>query len=343
MSSAVAVQQELVSADSHVIERVELWKDVVPPSFWPDDGRVYQGRPGGSDPHARLAEMAEDGVTREVLYPSLGLNLFALEDPATQEAAFSLYNTWLAGYCAAQPDRLLGAAMIAAYDAERAVAEIRRSVAAGLRGIILWQSPHPDLPLSAEHYDPIWRAAAEARLPVSFHILTGFDYSREIHAHRAELAPLEIYRGAVARKLSSAVECLFQLVFGGVFERHPDLHAVLVENEVGWLPFVLDQWDYYWGRLATTRPVPISRRPSEYFRSNVHVTFFRDPIVGRLLEWWGAESCMWSNDYPHRNSTWPRSREHVENTLGHLPEELRRRVTRGNCEGLYRLGAGAPS
>src|SRR5206468_2598118 len=62
-------------------------------------------RPGGWDPKARLEDMAVDGVSAEVLYPSLGLGLYWIEDPAFQEACFRAYNDWLIEFCAATPDR----------------------------------------------------------------------------------------------------------------------------------------------------------------------------------------------------------------------------------------------
>ena len=66
----------LFSSDSHVMESPEMWADHLPASFWPDGGGSFQGQPGGHDPEARLEEMGQDGVTAEVLYPTLGLKLF---------------------------------------------------------------------------------------------------------------------------------------------------------------------------------------------------------------------------------------------------------------------------
>ena len=56
-------------------------------------------RPGGWDPLERMKDMVTDGVAAEVLYPSLGLGLFCLEDAALQEALFRTYNDWLIKYC----------------------------------------------------------------------------------------------------------------------------------------------------------------------------------------------------------------------------------------------------
>jgi predicted TIM-barrel fold metal-dependent hydrolase len=119
--------------------------------------------------------MAKDGVS-EVLYPTLGLQLYAIPEAALQEACFATYNDWLIDYCKIAGDRLLGVATIACYDIDHAVAELRRCRNAGLRGAEIWQAPHPDLPLYSEHYEPLWSALEELEMPLSLHILTGFSY-----------------------------------------------------------------------------------------------------------------------------------------------------------------------
>ena len=157
----------LFSADSHVMEPVDLWTNGVPlsmrdsaPSFPPHKvGEGFQSQAGGWDPHERQKEMARDNVSAEVLYPTLGLGLFALDDPKMQVACFQVYNDWIAEYCAVAPERLLGVAMIATHDINTAVSELERSSKAGLRGALVWQTPRPDLPFKSAHYDPLWEAA----------------------------------------------------------------------------------------------------------------------------------------------------------------------------------------
>ena len=53
-----------------------------------------------------MKDMVTDGVAAEVLYPSLGLGLFCLQDAAFQEALFRTYNDWVIDYCQKVPDRL---------------------------------------------------------------------------------------------------------------------------------------------------------------------------------------------------------------------------------------------
>ena len=323
----------IISADSHVMESPELWAKELPASFWPDAGASFQAQPGGHDPKARLSEMQEDGVSAEVLYPTLGLKLFGLDDADVQERAMRSYNDWLIDYCQGHNDRLVGVACISAYDIEKAIAELERCHAEGLGGFLLWQAPHPDMPFTSERYDPLWAAAERLHMPLSLHILTGHNYSKQLGITKG----IDHYRGSVNLKLLTVTDALMDLIFSGALERFPDFKVVLVENEVGWLPFVLSQWDYYFHRFREAHPLAIERQPSDYFYRQVYATFFRDPLTAHLFDWWGADNCMWSNDYPHPNSTWPNSREIIEKNLGHLSDETKTKLLRTTVQSLYGL------
>ena len=104
----------IVSSDSHIMEPADLWEKNLTPNLrakypkYPVRNSPGE-KPGGWDPRARLDEMAVDGVSAEVLYPTYGLRLFALEDAALQEACFRIGNDWLIDYCRTAPRRLFTA------------------------------------------------------------------------------------------------------------------------------------------------------------------------------------------------------------------------------------------
>ncbi|MBI2538591.1 MAG: amidohydrolase [Deltaproteobacteria bacterium] len=336
----------IISADSHVMEPPDLWKTGVPPAFresaplFPPHkvGEGFQHHPGGHDPHERIKEMEVDGLTAEVLYPTLGLDLFGLDDAALQEACFRTYNDWLIEYCQAAPKRLVGIPAISVYNIDHGVKELERCRKAGLKGSIIWQVPHADLPFHSEHYDRFWAAAQDLDAPVSLHILTGHGYNKNKERRKG----VEHYRGSVNLKLLDIANALFELMFYGVLERYPRLKIVTVENEVGWIPFMLQQWDYYFHRFQGVNPPPMKRDPSEIFNSQVCACFFNDAVGGHNMEWWsGVENCMWSNDFPHPNSTWPNSRKVIERDLGHLSKEQRTKLLYANVARLYNMDLAA--
>ena len=340
-SKVCGPQEVIISADSHVMEPPDLWVKGVSAKFKDDApkfpehkvGEGFQKHPGGHDPIERIKEMETDGVSAEVLYPTLCLTLFGLDDAALQEECFRVFNDWLIEYCRVSPKRLLGVGCIPIYNTEHAIRELERCEKGGLGGAIIWQAPHPDLPFYSGHYDRFWGAAQEFEMPISLHILTGHNYTKKPEFRKG----VEGYRGSVNLKTMEIVNALFDLIFYGILENYPGLKIVSVENEIGWMPFFFQQWDYYYRRFREERPLTLTQNPSEYLNRQIFATFFNDHVGGRNLEWWGEDNCMWSNDYPHPNSTWPNSLKVIERDLGHLPTDKRIKLLSANVTSLYGL------
>ena len=153
--------------------------------------------------------------------------------------------------------------------------------------------------------------------PVSLHILTGHSYNKD-----KTRKGVERYRGSVNLKLMDIANALFDLVFSGVLEKHPKLKVVSVENEVGWMPWIFQQWDYYYNRFKKENPPAFSRNPSSFVKEQIFSCFFNDHVCGENLAFWGQDNVMWSNDFPHPNSTWPNSIKIIQRDLGHLPPDI---------------------
>lgn len=328
----------IVSADSHVDEPVTLWdglpshiKDKLPQLVsYPPDKRPQ----GGLDPKQRLIDMDRDGVAAEVLYPTMTLRAFAAPKEA-QEAGFRLYNDWLAEYCATAPKRLFGVPAICIYDVDAAIKEMHRCLDMGLTGALLWQVPDPKLPILSDHYEKFWAAAAEADQVVNFHILTGHNYKL------ANPKGIEKIRGSVNIKTQDAVTTVYDMIWSGVFDRHPKLKVEIVEAEIGWLPFMIQQWDYYFKRFSKPGPAQeqfaIDRLPSEIFNEHFYATFMDDFVGAQALKFWGDKNCMWSSDYPHANMTWPNSRTFLARQIGDLEPARQKRLLSQNVIDLYKL------
>ncbi|HEY7067765.1 MAG TPA: amidohydrolase family protein [Chloroflexota bacterium] len=296
-------------------------------------------RPGGWDPKARLADMALDGVSAEVLYPSLGLFMYWIEDPGFQAACFGAFNDWLIEYRSAYPDRLLGVPMIALWDAEAAAAELRRCHAADLRGALIWELPPASHAFTNPRNDPFWAAAAELQMPVSLHALTDWGCTRR--AIVDGLHGLERHRASTGQ-IWEIQTALFDVIFSGVLERFPTLQVVSVENEYGWLAAFLKRMDRTFDRFRRDEPISLSMRPSEYYQRQIWATFFNDPVGPVTLPFLGDDHLMWSSDYPHQNSTWPNSRAIIERDLADLPAEQRQKLVRDNVARLYGMQVPAP-
>ncbi|MSO94102.1 MAG: hypothetical protein EXQ86_11975 [Rhodospirillales bacterium] len=203
---------------------------------------------------------------------------------------------------------------------------------------MIWQVPPQELSFATDHYDRFWAEAQELEMPVNLHILTGVHYSEQVEIDVGRTAVKNV-RTWINEKLLHVTNALSDIVFSGVLERFPRLKIVLVENEVSWLPFILTQWDRYYEKKYET---PITMLPSKYFERQVYATFFNDPPSGQMFRTWGAENCMWSNDFPHPNSTWPKSREIIARDLGQMPKATIANLVCNNVMRLYDLPAIAP-
>ena len=114
---------------------------------------------------------------------------------------------------------------------------------------------------------------------------------------------------------------MLELIFAGVFDRFPGLQMVAAEVDCGWLPYVKEQIDNNFQRLAPGSTFPIKQRPSEYIERHFHFGFMTDPVGIRLRDSIGVERMLWSSDYPHVSSDWP----HV---VAHHPGDVLRRSGR---------------
>jgi len=337
--AAAVTLPRMVSADSHVVEPDDLWSEM-PDRLKAELPKAKFGGAapaGGGDPNARLLDQAEDGIEAEILFPNNGSILFGLDHVETQQVGFRIYNEWLADFCKTAPKNLFGVPCLSVYDIDHAVKELQRGYDLGLVGAMIWQVPHPDLSFTSDHYERLWAAAAELGAPINCHILTGHSYAKDFDRF-TKAPPVEMIRDSVNTKQHDATTTLFDFIFSGIFDRHPKLKLVLAESEVGWVPFLLQQWDYYFERFRRKGPMPITRRPSEIFADHVYCTFLEDFVGTRAFSFWGERNCMWSNDYPHYNMTFPHSRANVEKHLAGAPPEKRLRLTRDNAVELYSLG-----
>ena len=215
-------------------------------------------RPGGWDPIVRMKDMDTDGVSAEVLYPSLGLGLYCIEDADPPGSAVS--------HLQRLDDRLLpercrivsmASRLISMYDIDHAIAEMERCKKAGMVGTMIWQVPDPKLPFTSEHYERFWAASQDLDMPIHLHILTGFGASM----NRQTGQGINRYRIGV-NQTREIEDALFDMIFSGVLERYPKLKIVSVENEVGWMPFWLGQCDKGFKRHRHAEKLPSINCPA---------------------------------------------------------------------------------
>jgi predicted TIM-barrel fold metal-dependent hydrolase len=303
--------------------------------------------PSAYDPKARLDFLDEEGIHAQVLYPNVGGfgNGFFLRlgDREVVAASVRAYNDFLTEWCSADPDRLLPIVATPFWDVEFAVAEIERMADQGHRAVNFCSQPqnYDEPPLGSRHWDPIWSAAQDAGLSVSFHI--GGGGLGNMFEDPAGIGQQAVFGKESAMMILDNMRCLGDLFFGGVCHRFPDVRFVSVESGVGWLPGVLEAFDWQWrnGGIGVEHP-EYDLLPSEYFERQVYACFwFEQQAALNAIERW-PDNILYETDYPHPTCQHPgprtpaqRPREYATEALSSLDDATLAKVLHDNAAALY--------
>ncbi len=358
----------IISADSHIFEPVDLWTNALGSRFGDSLPRVvkdfgghegtffYLGRDGeaarmdeltaadsqdrrledltkaGSDPVHRLALMDKDGIAAEVLNPTWGLWLPRIQQAAVRQACAEVYNDWILEYSSQDPRRLLAVAMIPLVEVDWAVKEIRRVAAKSARGVMIGTQPLEGAPPYRDPiYDPFWAAAEEMGLPVTLHIVTG--RVRDPFTYHGAEERGEVPRSFIDLFAEAAPVLANEFIFGGIFDRFPNLKVFLSEYDASWLPML----KYRVNRIEQFPGLqPLVKSPaSRYIEENIYVGFINDPLAGKLRHDIGIDRMMWGSDFPHPPCPYPNTTQNIEKILVDLTPEERRKVLSENVIKLY--------
>jgi predicted TIM-barrel fold metal-dependent hydrolase len=295
-------------------------------------------RPGAYDPALFIKESMDDGIEGSVVYPSEGLVLYSVADSALCSAACRVYNDYAAEFCSYDRARLKGIGLINVDDPGEAGLELRRCRDLGLVGALIPVAPQPSLRYDQDDYEPFWATAAELGMPLSLHTAT----QRADPRTGAGGVPLDVQNVPARIFVLLDVDVrasLADLIFSGVFERHPGLRVGTVEHELGWIPYFLQQLDYTYtdrpARGSWYRYKDKSARPSDFFHSNVFCSFQEDSVGVRERQVIGIDNLMWGSDYPHTESTFPRSREVTAAILNGVTDADKEKILYTNAKALY--------
>ena len=77
--------------------------------------------------------------------------------------------------------------------------------------------------------------------------------------------------------------------------------------------------------------------PSDFFKRNVFLSFQEDGVGIRDRAQIGVDLLAWGSDYPHTESTFPRSRTILDRILAGVPRDEQQQITQSNAARLYRF------
>ena len=205
----------------------------------------------------------------------------------------------------------------------------------GLVGAMITVYPPEERSYDSPEYEPLWAAAEDLQMPLSLHTGT------------TRVSPDQEFKGRKTLRpaLTTSVDhwvrlSVADMIFSGVFERHPRLQIGSIEHELSWVPHFLDRMDYtYTQRQIEFAPYRFKEDmlPSDYFHQNIFVGFQEDALGIRLRDVIGVDNLLWGGDYPHPESTFPKSQEILEDILADCTEEEKAKIAGGNAARVYHL------
>ena len=292
----------------------------------------YEGGSHPVTPELRLKDQEIDGVDAEVIYGIFAVHRL-IKDRELLKVIYQLYNDFAADLAKSNPSRFITLGCIPNDDPHAAAAEVRRAASIGLKGVDFGVAT-ASVPIWHRDWDPLWEAIQECEIPISFHT-SGVPVRRADNDEMAEEYRDQVLATTLTMFQLVGGEFLSAIIFSGALERYPRMKFILGECGVGWLPYVLSRMDEEYEDRFTH--LELSMKPSEYWRRQGYTTFQHEPNIADLIHLVGVDNVMWGSDYPHPDGVWPDSLAVIEQDLGRLPEEDRRKITRDNAGKLYGL------
>jgi predicted TIM-barrel fold metal-dependent hydrolase len=328
-----------------------------------DRWRDFAEDPAVNDPHQRLRNMDEDGMAAESIFHGLGpypgkrsflpfhVNAVtgqgrlisstgvgaaggqatAMWDREHEKAGRHIFNRWLADFCSVDNQRLIGIAELPYWDPEACAREVEWAAEAGFRGVNL-AAPRPGMPT----YDnPVWEPF--------FAAVDAADLSLNCHSG---LGIFDFFDSGVATSLLYQAQNqilgrlpLSQLIFGGVFRRHPSLRVAFNEQRGYWIRQALQELDaIYMNPWSRAYQQEFPELPSFYWQQNCFLggSFLAHfELVDRHEI--GVETITWGRDFPHMEGTWPYTEAALRAAFYDMPEEETRTVLGDSGIRLYNL------
>ncbi len=273
----------------------------------------------------RLEIMDANGIELSVLSQT-GPGVQGEMDPARAVERARYSNDFLAERVGRHAGRLAGFAVVPMQDPAAAADELERAVTQlGLKGALVNGHTHGTY-YDAPQFDVFWDR------------LQALDVPFYLHPTDAKVQPFSFadhpeMQGATWGWGVETASHALRLLFGGVFDRFPDIKLVLGHMGEG-LPYLRWRFD---SRFAVYHHgIKLNRKPSEYLGSNIVITTSgvcsHPALIGAIGEL-GADAVMFSVDYPYEST------EIAADFIDSAPldDETRRKVCRDNAARLFKL------
>jgi predicted TIM-barrel fold metal-dependent hydrolase len=348
----------VVSADNHFSVDKDIFHDRYPahlrdraPRVWWKDGVCHIGMngvsfltprlelltptyelvPGCNDIAPRMRDLDAEGIDKEIVFPNSILQMMQCMDFESREWFFRIYNEYMAELGEQAPGRFHGVGVVNYWDPSKTRASIEEMKALGLKTFFTPLNPGKTLDGELADYTsdamtPFWSAIEESGMPLSIHIGEN---------------PIPVTRGGwgtgLLIGLSSFRKICGDLIFGGVFDRHPGLRVVFNECGINWVAAMLQDADLIYGSMHHLFDWKLKNPPRYYWERHCWTAFMTDKMGLGMLDVVGADKVMWSSDYPHPESTFGYSWSAMRAVVDAVSEDAARKILGGTAIEVFGL------
>jgi predicted TIM-barrel fold metal-dependent hydrolase len=293
------------------------------------------------DAERRLAEMDREGVAAELVYAGDPRAISPLSPqfrPLSQDvvaAGVRAYNRWAGDAFGGASDRIMCVGDPASQvDMNRMLAELDWTAEHGFAGAYVPGYFHrADLPpLHDPFFEPFWTRLTDVGLPAVIHAgygqkqceflnaIEGLRQNMEAEGRDDLLAEIINNAERFFSKDLRPRRAMWQLMLGGVLDRHPTLKLVMTEVRGDWLPDTLHHLDAAFEQHR--EDVPARRKPSEVWQEHclVSLSFVHKAEVAMRHEI-GLGTIFFGRDYPHAEGTWPNTADWLTDAFAGVPDD----------------------
>ncbi|WP_260741569.1 amidohydrolase family protein [Mycobacterium sp. SMC-2] len=343
------------SADNHVTLTEDIFYQRFPdnlkdkaPRIWHENGAYHIGHQGKSflwgtfsavvmqyddlpgagsaNIEARIQELYEDGVDKELAFPNAILALFHYPDKEVRELAFRVYNEYVAELQERSGGHFYGVGLINWWDPQGARKTLAELKSLGLKTFLLPLNPGTDVDGNVIDYastamTPVWNEIEEAGLPVTHHI-----------GETPPKIPSEFNTILVSMmtNVDGFREMFSKYIFSGILDRHPRLRIGWFEGGIAWVPWALQDAEHLLASYRHMLEWPIEHDVRYYWDNHMSASFMVDPLGLELIDRIGVNKVMWSSDYPHNESTFGYSEKSLAAVVEAVGPEAAARIVNGN-------------
>jgi predicted TIM-barrel fold metal-dependent hydrolase len=344
-----------------MIPMVDMMLDPALDVFDADGQYQSGGWKGAWDCDVRLEQMDREGVAAEIVHhgffrvSDLGFSVMcATYAPEVVDAGARAYDRWVHDAFGGASDRLLlVGAMGACTDLASTMAQVEWVADHGFVGTYApgFTAVPGVPPLDDEQWDPLWALYADRGLAVVIHggygLPQGFAFDRiETTCQRIEAeggSDLDLVTALVNDIFNHEFvsdlrhrRALWQLMAGGVFDRHPELKVLMTEVRADWIPDTLRHFDALYEQRRDR--LPSQRPPSAWWQSNCLAgASFMHKAEAEMLDEIGADKVCFGRDYPHSEGTWPNTADYLRDLFSGVSEGDVRKVLGENLIGFLGL------